>query len=126
MTDIQEETALDDIELTQKRELHPCPVATTISLIGNKWKLFILRDLMQGTRRFGELRKSIDGISQKVLTQNLRALESDGIVIRQVYAEVPPRVEYRLSDLGQTLQGVIDVMGNWGESYKKAVNNTAD
>lgn len=101
-----------------KKELPPCPVATTVGLIGNKWNLLILRDLMTGTKRFGELRKSVTGISQKVLTDNLRSMEADGLLIRTVYAEVPPRVEYKLSELGDTLRPIIKVMGDWGTDYK--------
>jgi DNA-binding HxlR family transcriptional regulator len=102
-----------------KKELPLCPVATTVGLIGNKWKLLIMRDLLKGTKRFGELRKSIPEISQKVLTENLRSMEEDGIVIRTVYAEVPPRVEYSLSDLGNTLRPIINVMETWGLEYHK-------
>ncbi len=106
-----------------KNELPPCPVATTVYLIGNKWKLLIIRDLIEGTKRFGELKKSVPGISQKVLTDNLRSLEQDGLLIRTVYAEVPPRVEYKLSDLGETLRPVIHVMAEWGIAYKAQVEN---
>ncbi len=106
-----------------KRELPPCPVAATVDLIGNKWKLLILRDLLTGTKRFGELRKSVCGISQKVLTDNLRALEDDGLLTRKVYAEVPPRVEYTLSELGQSLRPIMDVMGKWGTEYKAMVGS---
>lgn len=95
-----------------------CPVATTINLIGNKWKLLIIRDLLGGTKRFGELRRSLDGISQRVLTENLRALESDGLLERRVFAEVPPRVEYSLSKTGLSLQPVISSMADWGVKYK--------
>ena len=88
-------------------------------LIGNKWKVLILRDLMEGTRRFGELKRSIGSVSQKVLTQQLRAMEADGLVHREVYAEVPPRVEYSLTDLGYSLRPILDAMMAWGEDYKK-------
>jgi DNA-binding HxlR family transcriptional regulator len=101
-----------------KEELPACPVATTVNLIGNKWKILILRDLLTGKKRFGELRKSVSGISQKVLTDNLRALEEDGIVLRAIFAEVPPRVEYSLSELGETLRPIIEVMEEWGTTYK--------
>lgn len=97
----------------------PCPIATTVGLIGNKWKLLIIRDLLDGTRRFGELRKSVAGISQKVLTDNLRTMEADGLLVRKVYAEVPPRVEYTLSELGYSLQPVLGSMSDWGVMYKK-------
>lgn len=106
-----------------KKELPLCPVATTVGLIGNKWKLLIIRELLSGTKRFGELRKGIPDISQKVLTQNLRAMEKDGIVERKAYAEVPPRVEYLLSDLGNTLRPIIDSMADWGLGYQELVNN---
>ena len=101
-----------------KSELPPCPVATTIQLIGNKWKLFIMRNLLGGTQRFGELRKTIPGISQKVLTENLRSMENDGMVIRTVFAEVPPRVEYRLSETGESMRPIIAAMDAWGTQYK--------
>ncbi len=101
-----------------KDELPECPVATTVRLIGNKWKLLIIRDLLEGERRFGELKKSVSGISQKVLSENLRALESDGIISREVFAEVPPRVLYSLTDVGRSLLPVIDAMADWGETYR--------
>lgn len=101
-----------------KDELPECPVATTVRLIGNKWKLLIIRDLLEGERRFGELKKSVSGISQKVLSENLRALESDGIISREVFAEVPPRVLYSLTDVGRSLLPVIDAMADWGEAYR--------
>ncbi|SER93373.1 transcriptional regulator, HxlR family [Gracilibacillus ureilyticus] len=104
-----------------KEELPPCPVATTVGLIGNKWKLLILQQLLKGTQRFGELKKSIPAISQKVLTQNLRSMEEDEIIIREVYAEVPPRVEYKLSELGNTLKPIINVMEDWGKEYQNTV-----
>ncbi|MFV0399278.1 MAG: winged helix-turn-helix transcriptional regulator [Oscillospiraceae bacterium] len=107
--------------MLRKEELPACPVATTVGLIGNKWKLLIIRDLLTGTKRFGELRKSVAGISQKVLTDNLRSLERDGLVHRTIYAEVPPRVEYRLSELGDTLRPIMDSMEDWGNSYKQIV-----
>jgi len=105
-----------------KKELPLCPVATTVGLIGNKWKLLILRDLLTATKRFGELRSSLPEISQKVLTQNLRSLEEDGIIVRQVYAEVPPRVEYSLSELGDSLRPIINTMAEWGTEYQKLAN----
>lgn len=101
-----------------KDELPECPVATTVRLIGNKWKLLIIRDLLEGARRFGELKKGVSGISQKVLSENLRALESDGIISREVFAEVPPRVLYSLTDVGRSLLPVIDAMADWGEAYR--------
>ena len=99
--------------------LPACPVETTLILIGDKWKVLILRDLLQGTRRFGELKKSIGRVSQKVLTAKLRDMEENGLVHREVYAEVPPKVEYSLTELGQSLRPILDAMWKWGEEYKK-------
>lgn len=102
-----------------KEELPECPVATTVQLIGNKWKLLIIRNLIyNGTQRFGDFIKTIPAISKKVLTDNLRALEEDGLIDREVFAEVPPRVEYSLSDLGKTLKPILDAMFDWGTEYK--------
>lgn len=103
------------------KELPACPVETTLTLIGDKWKVLILRDLMPGTKRFGELKKSIGSVSQKVLTAQLRDMEQSGLVNRKVYAEVPPRVEYSLTELGQSLKPILDAMSNWGEDYKASV-----
>ena len=100
------------------KALPACPVETTLMLIGDKWKVLILRDLMLGTKRFGELKKSIGSVSQKVLTAQLRDMEERGLLTRKVYAEVPPRVEYTLTDLGYSLKPVLDAMKNWGEEYK--------
>lgn len=100
------------------KELPACPVETTLTLIGNKWKVLIIRDLLTGTKRFGELKKSIGSVSQKVLTAQLRAMEEDGLIHREVYAEVPPRVEYSLTELGWSLQPILDAMVNWGNNYK--------
>ena len=100
------------------KELPACPVETTLTLIGDKWKVLILRDLLPGTKRFGELRKSIGTVSQKVLTTQLRQMEDCGLVIRTVYAEVPPRVEYTLTELGYSLQPVLDALRIWGQEYK--------
>ena len=102
-----------------KSELPECPVATTVQLIGNKWKLLIIRNLLVRPWRFNELQKSLDGISQKVLTDNLRSLETDGIITRTVYAEVPPRVEYALSPLGESMRPILNSMQAWGEAYKR-------
>lgn len=102
----------------QIKELPVCPVETTLMLIGDKWKVLILRDLMPGTKRFGELKKSIGSVSQKVLTAQLRDMEDKGLVHRQVYAEVPPRVEYSLTETGRSLKPILDAMWNWGEEYK--------
>ncbi len=100
------------------KELPACPVETTLTLIGDKWKVLILRDLMSGTKRFGELKKSVGSVSQKVLTAQLRDMEASGLVSRKVYAEVPPRVEYSLTALGQSLKPILDAMWSWGEDYK--------
>lgn len=105
--------------MPDKETLPPCPVETTLLLIGNKWKVLILRDLLDGTKRFGELKRSIGSVSQKVLTQQLRAMESDGLVHREVYAEVPPRVEYSLTELGESLKPILDAMMDWGMDYKE-------
>ena len=99
-------------------ELPACPVETTLMLIGDKWKVLILRDLMDGTKRFGELKKSIGTVSQKVLTAQLRDMEEKGLLTRKVYAEVPPRVEYTLTETGYSLKPVLDVMWAWGTDYK--------
>lgn len=102
-----------------KEELPECPVATTVQLIGNKWKLLILRNLMYNDKqRFTDFLKTVPGISKKVLTDNLRALEGDGLIEREVFAEVPPRVEYYLSETGKTLRPIIDAMHAWGVEYK--------
>lgn len=105
-------------EQTNAKSLPACPVETTLTLIGNKWKVLILRDLLPGTKRFGELKKSIGSVSQKVLTAQLRDMEGNGLLSRKVYAEVPPRVEYTLTDLGYSLKPILDAMWNWGEEYK--------
>lgn len=102
-----------------KQELPVCPVEITMGLIGDKWKVLIIRDLLTGTKRFGELKKSLDGITQKVLTNNLRQMESSGLILRKVYAEVPPKVEYSLSDTGWSLKPILDSMVEWGNDYKK-------
>lgn len=99
--------------------LPTCPVETTLTLISDKWKVLILRDLLTGTKRFGELRKSIGTVSQKVLTSQLRQMEESGLLTRKVYAEVPPRVEYTLTELGYSLKPIMDAMWAWGENYKK-------
>ena len=102
-----------------KDELPECPVATTVSLIGSKWKLLIMRNLLARPWRFNELQKSLDGVSQKVLTDSLRSMEADGIIVRTVYPEVPPRVEYSLSELGESMRPIIKSMEEWGSDYKK-------
>lgn len=98
--------------------LPACPVETTLTLIGDKWKVLILRDLRSGTKRFGELRRSLSGISQKVLTSNLRDMEESGLISREVFPEVPPRVEYALTELGESMTPILDAMASWGEEYK--------
>lgn len=102
------------------RELPPCPVETTLVMIGDKWKVLILRELVPGFKRFGEIHRSIDGVSQKVLTQKLRDMEADGLVERKVYAEIPPRVEYSLTEMGRSLKPILDSMEEWGKRYKSS------
>ena len=109
--------------MISNKKILDCPVAPTITLIGNKWRLLIIRDLLASTRRFGELRKNLEGISQRVLTQNLRELENDGLIKRKVYAEDPPRVEYSLNELGRSLLPIISTMADWGNNYKKTISN---
>lgn len=104
-----------------REELPECPVATTVQLIGNKWKLLIIRDLFTKPQRFSAFAKTIPGISKKVLTDNLRSLEEDGLISREVFAEVPPRVVYSLTELGQTLKPILDAMWEWGTDYKNAL-----
>lgn len=103
------------------KDLPKCPVEVTLSLIGEKWKVLIIRDLLNGTKRFGELKNSCSGISQKVLTHNLRIMEDDGLVERKVYAQIPPKVEYTLTDVGYSLAGVLNSMASWGTDYKTFV-----
>ena len=102
-----------------KEELPACPVATTVQMIGSKWKLLIMRNLLQRPWRFNELKKDLEGISQKVLTDSLRSMESDGIITHTVYPEVPPRVEYALSELGKSMRPIMDAMEAWGRAYKE-------
>ena len=104
-----------------KEELPECPVATTVSLIGSKWKLLIVRKLLERPWRFNELKKDLAGISQKVLTDSLRSMEEDGLITRTVYPEVPPRVEYALSELGESLKPILDSMVAWGNAYKQSL-----
>lgn len=103
-----------------KEELPACPVATTVQMIGSKWKLLIMRNLLQRPWRFNELKKDLEGISQKVLTYSLRSMEADGIITRTVYPEVPPRVEYAFSELGESMRPIIKSMETWGLDYKKS------
>lgn len=108
--------------MLKKEELPACPVATTVQIIGSKWKLLIIRNLLVRPWRFNELRKDLAGISQKVLTDSLRSMEQDGIVIRRVYPEVPPRVEYSLSELGESMRPIIQAMEQWGTDYKAQID----
>ena len=104
--------------MTNKADLPACPVETTLMLIGDKWKVLILRDLRNGTKRFGELKKSVTGISQKVLTANLRNMEENGLLTREVFPEVPPRVDYTLTELGHSMEPILDAMDKWGTAYQ--------
>lgn len=108
--------------MLRKEELPACPVATTVQIIGSKWKLLILRNLLNRPWRFNELKKDLAGISQKVLTDSLRSMETDGIITRTVYPEVPPRVEYALSDLGESMRPIIKAMEQWGMDYKTQID----
>lgn len=105
-----------------KEEMPACPVATTVSLIGSKWKLLIVRNLMMRPWRFNELKRDLDGISQKVLTDSLRSMENDGIITRTIYPEIPPKVEYALSELGESMRPIIHAMEVWGTEYKKVAS----
>ena len=107
-----------------KNEMPACPIATTVQMIGSKWKLLIMRNLLARPWRFNELKKNLEGISQKVLTDSLRSMEDDGIITRTVYPEVPPRVEYALSELGESMRPIINSMEAWGISYKETIANT--
>lgn len=107
--------------MMNRSELPACPVETTLMLIGDKWKVLILRDLRSGTKRFGELKKSVTGISQKVLTSNLRDMEENGLLTREVFAEVPPRVEYTMTELGFSMCPILDAMAEWGTDYKEHI-----
>jgi DNA-binding HxlR family transcriptional regulator len=100
------------------KNLPKCPVETTLTLIGEKWKILIIRDLLNGTKRFGELKKMCSGISQKILAKNLKEMEQDGLLVRKVYNQAPPRVEYTLSDVGYSLAPVLNSMASWGTDYK--------
>ena len=103
----------------EKKSLPKCPIEATLRMTGCKWKILIIRDLLTGTKRFGELKKSVSGITQKVLTSKLRELEEDGLIIREEYEGLPPKVEYYLTDIGYTLRPVIDSMQKWGKEYKR-------
>jgi len=108
-----------EVFMITKQEMPACPVAATVALIGSKWKILIMRNLLVRPWRFNELRRDLEGVSQKVLTDSLRSMEEDGIVVRTVYPEVPPRVEYSLSELGQSMRPIMDAMEAWGTEYKK-------
>lgn len=105
-----------------KKDLPACPVELTLLLISNKWKVLIIRDLLDGTKRFSELKKSINNISQKVLTSNLREMEENNLLTRKVYPEIPPRVEYTLTDIGYSLKTLLDDMDKWGTWYRNEVS----
>ena len=106
-----------------KEEMPACPVATTVQLIGSKWKLLILRNLRMRPWRFNELRRDLEGVSQQVLTDSLRAMEDDGIITRTVYPEIPPKVEYALSPLGESMSPILDAMAQWGTTYQQMMMN---
>ncbi|MDE7303487.1 MAG: helix-turn-helix transcriptional regulator [Oscillospiraceae bacterium] len=108
--------------MVTKKELPACPVATTVQIIGSKWKLLIIRNLMERPWRFNELKNDLEGISQKVLSDSLRSMEEDGIIVRNVYPEVPPKVEYSLTELGKSMRPILDAMAAWGTEYKASRN----
>ena len=112
---------MENISTAEK--LLACPVETTLMLISDRWKVLIIRDLLDGTKRFGELKRSVGNISQKVLTANLRAMEESGLLTRKVYPEVPPRVEYTLTETGYSLKPILDAMKEWGTNYKNSVGD---
>lgn len=109
----------EEMGIVMEKKLPDCPVETTLMLISNRWKVLIIRDLLNGTRRFGEIKKSVGTISQKVLTANLRSMEDSGLLTRKVYPEVPPRVEYTLTETGYSLKPILDAMVEWGTAYKQ-------
>jgi DNA-binding HxlR family transcriptional regulator len=111
--------------MTKEKARSRCPVEVTLSMISERWKVLIIRDLLEGTKRFGELKRSLEGISQKVLTANLRSMESAGLVNRKVYAEIPPRVEYSLTETGRSLEPVLDAMIDWGADYLRNLAGAA-
>ena len=104
--------------MSNEKPLPACPVETTLSLISDKWTVVIIRDLLTGTKRFNELRRSVTGITQKVLTSHLRNMEANGLLVRKVYPEIPPKVEYTLTETGYSLKPILDAMYTWGENYK--------
>ena len=109
--------------MVSKEKLPACPVATTVQLIGSKWKLLILRNLLVRPWRFNELKRDLTGISQKVLTDSLRSMENDGLITRTVYPEVPPHVEYSLSEIGESMRPIIKAMESWGTAYKQSIGD---
>ena len=109
-----------------RKELPKCSVEITLSLISNKWKILIIRDLLDGTKRFGELRKSINGISNRVLTYNLREMEEDNLLIRKIYPEIPPKVEYSLTEIGSSIEPVLKTLCDWGNDYLELINDNTD
>ena len=119
---METEKELSVCPVEAKKALPACPVETTLMLIGDRWKVLIIRDLLDGTKRFGELKKSVGTISQKVLTANLRAMEMQGLLTRKVYAQVPPKVEYTLTETGYSLKPVLDALKAWGTQYKESFN----
>jgi len=116
---------MKDAKKPSPAEIPDCPVEATLTLISNRWRALIVHNLLDGTKRFGELKRTVTGISQKVLTANLRAMEDADIVSRKVFAEVPPRVEYSLTPLGRSLEPILDAMGDWGTRYKEQVATQA-
>lgn len=122
---METEKELSVCHVEAKKALPACPVETTLMLIGDRWKVLIIRDLLDGTKRFGELKKSVGTISQKVLTANLRAMEMQGLLTRKVYAQVPPKVEYTLTETGYSLKPVLDALKAWGTQYKESFNEGA-
>ena len=112
--------------IMNKKELPKCSVEITLSLISNKWKILIIRDLLDGTKRFGELRKSINGISNKVLTYNLREMEENNLLIRKIYPEIPPKVEYSLTEIGSSIEPVLKTLCDWGNEYLELIGNDTD
>lgn len=122
---METEKELSVCPVEAKKALPACPVETTLMLIGDRWKVLIIRDLLDGTKRFGELKKSVGTISQKVLTANLRAMEMQGLFTRKVYAQVPPKVEYTLTETGYSLKPVLDALKAWGTQYKESFNEGA-
>ena len=120
-TEIKNHIIDEEMRIFMEKILPSCPVETTLLLISDRWKVLIIRDLLDGTKRFGELKKSIGNVSQKVLTANLRSMEDNGLLTRKVYAEVPPRVEYTLTETGYSLKPILDALSEWGTEYKRKI-----